>query len=466
MDKRKVRLIVSAMLPMGDAVLIMLAVVSAYYARFFLPVVTVKYGVPEFRYYLAAAPFIAIVFILSMNYAGLYLQAAVRARIDSFFKVAAAAIAGTTVLLALTFFIRSFTFSRIVMIFMLLLSVLYIYLWRLAYRAFFDYLARKDILIRKILVLGTTPVSAILIERLLRDASAGLRVVGCADNKAKKGKVFAGVKVLGKIKDTGRLIRENGVDEVFIGLADYSRKEIAEIIMECEGVKFMIASDLLGLMTKSIEYNEISGIPVFTVKELPLDRIFNRFLKRFMDIAVSGAGIIILSPVLLLLALLVKLSSPGPVFYTQERVGRNNKSFMMRKFRSMRADAEKKSGPKWADKDDPRRTPIGAFLRKTSLDELPQLFNIFYGDMSLVGPRPERPHFVREFSKTVPRYMERHKVKSGLTGWAQVNGLRGNTSLEERVSYDLYYIENWSLWLDIKIIIKTALEVFHHDSAY
>jgi exopolysaccharide biosynthesis polyprenyl glycosylphosphotransferase len=163
---------------------------------------------------------------------------------------------------------------------------------------------------------------------------------------------------------------------------------------------------------------------------------------------------------------MIKLESKGPVFYRQERVGRDNKVFMIYKFRTMKADAEKKTGPVWAKEGDPRRTKTGEFLRKTSIDELPQLFNILTGEMSLVGPRPERPHFVEKFRKTIPRYLERHRVKAGLTGWAQVHGLRGNTSLEERVKYDLYYIENWSLVLELKILVKTALEVFHHDSAY
>jgi len=464
--KKTARDIVSLLLPAGDAVAIGLAVISAYYARFFLPVIEVRYGIPEFRYYLAAVPVIAVVFMLSMNYAGLYLQSAIRARIDSFFKVLASLTAGTVILLAATFFIRSFTFSRVVMVFLLVLAIFYVYIWRLVYRIIYDYLARRGVIIRKLLIIGATPVSGLLIDRLFRDPASGYGVAGCVDNKLKRGADFHGVKVLGKTKEAGKIIAKTGVDEVFIGLTDYDRKETAEIIMKNDRVKFMIASDMLGLMTKSIDYDEMSGIPVFRVAELPLDKPLNRFLKRSMDIAGSVAGIVVLSPLLALIALLVKLSSPGPVLYSQERVGRDNKPFMMYKFRSMRPDAEAKTGPKWAEADDPRRTKIGALLRKTSLDELPQLFNIFLGQMSLVGPRPERPHFVEKFGKSIPRYLERHKVKAGLTGWAQVNGLRGNTSLEERVNYDIYYIENWSLWLDIKILIKTALEVFHHKSAY
>jgi exopolysaccharide biosynthesis polyprenyl glycosylphosphotransferase len=228
----------------------------------------------------------------------------------------------------------------------------------------------------------------------------------------------------------------------------------------------MIASDVLGIITKNIDYDEMFGIPVFEVRELPLNFTFNRMVKRTFDIITSLFALIIFSPVLLIVALMVKCTSIGPVFYGQERVSRDNKKFIMLKFRTMKADAESKSGPVWAKENDPRRTLVGAFLRKTSLDELPQIFNVLKGELSIVGPRPERPHFVEKFRNEIPRYMERHKVKGGLTGWAQANGLRGDTSLEERIKYDLYYIKNWTLWFDIKIIIKTALEIFHHTTAY
>ena len=228
----------------------------------------------------------------------------------------------------------------------------------------------------------------------------------------------------------------------------------------------MIASDVLGIITKSIDYDELFGIPVFEVRELPLNFTFNRMIKRTFDIIVSLTAVLVLSPILVITVILVKLTSKGPVFYGQERVSRDNKKFIMLKFRTMKADAESQSGPVWASENDPRRTPIGAFLRKASIDELPQFLNVLKGDISIVGPRPERPHFVEKFKDEIPRYMERHKVKGGITGWAQANGLRGDTSIEERIKYDLYYIENWTLWFDIKIIIKTALEIFHHKTAY
>lgn len=232
------------------------------------------------------------------------------------------------------------------------------------------------------------------------------------------------------------------------------------------GASFKIVSDLFGIITQPLAVNEIYGIPVFALKTSPLEKRSARALKRAFDLVVTVPFLLVLSPLLLLLALAVKLTSRGPVLYRQERVGRGNRTFRVLKFRTMRADAEAASGPVWAAKDDPRRTPIGAFLRRTSLDELPQLFNVLSGEMSLVGPRPERPHFVDQFQRTIPRYLERHRVKAGITGWAQVHGLRGNTPIEERTRYDLWYVENWSLVLDVKVLILTALEVFHHEDAY
>jgi exopolysaccharide biosynthesis polyprenyl glycosylphosphotransferase len=466
MDKRFLQRILKAVQVIGDAGFITAALVLAYYFRFFLKLVPVKYGIPEIKYYLFAAPVVVLIFLLAMNYAGLYREVRKLAGLDEILNITIAITTGTVILLAVTFFIRSFTYSRVAILFMWVFCAVFVTAWRLIYRAVFSFLSAGDFIVQRIAVAGATEVSAVLIDRLNRNPGTGYRIVGCVDNRMKRGKSFAGVPVLGAIKDMKKIIEKNRIDEVFIGLSGYNRREVAEMIMENEGIKFMIASDVLGIITKSIDYDEIFGIPVFSVRDLPLNLGRNRFVKRAFDIFGSFFGLLALSPLFIIAAVIIKLESRGPVFYRQERVGRDSRVFMIYKFRTMGRDAEKTTGPVWAKADDPRRTSFGSFLRKTSIDELPQLINILAGDMSLVGPRPERPHFVEKFKKTIPRYIERHRVKSGLTGWAQVHGLRGNTSLEERVKYDLYYIENWSLLLEIKILIKTVLEVFHHDSAY
>jgi len=340
------------------------------------------------------------------------------------------------------------------------------FLWRLIFRVIYNTLNRRGYLTQGILIVGAGDISGNMIERINWHPEMGYKILGCVTDKVKKGKKFKDTAVLGKVKELDKIIKKIKPDEVFVGLPDYNRRDIADTILANEGVKFMIATDILGIITKNIDYGEINGIPVFTVKELPLNLRVNRVIKRTMDIIVSGGGLLILLPLFAAAAVLIKLSSPGPVFYRQDRVGRDNKIFRMYKFRSMKMDAEKATGPVWAKENDDRRTAIGTFLRKSSIDELPQLINVLKGDMSIVGPRPERPHFVEKFKNEIPRYIERHKVKAGITGWAAANGLRGNTSLEERIKYDLYYIENWSLWFDFKIIIKTALEMFHHKGAY
>jgi len=466
MNKKILQGLIKFLQAMGDMVFITAALILAYYVRFYAGIIPLTSGIPPVKYYYIALPVVLVVILLSMNYAGLYREARRLSGLDEFLNIVLSVSAGTVILIAATFFIRDFTYSRVVIVLMWAFSIIIVEAWRIIYRSIRINLSKREYIIQRIIVAGATDVSKMLVERLNRTPGMGYRIVGYVDNKLKKGKKIDGVPVLGKIKDLTKLIKKEKIDEIFVGLSDYDRKEMAEIIMENEKTRFMIVSDVLSLITKSIDYDEIFGIPVFSVRELPLNKMRNRFIKRTFDIISSLLGLIILLPLFIIVALLIKAGSKGPVFYRQARVGRDNREFKLCKFRTMKQDAEKKSGPVWAKEDDPRRTKLGAFLRKSSIDELPQLINILKGEMSVVGPRPERPHFVKKFRKTVPRYIERHKVKAGLTGWAQVHGLRGNTSIEERVRYDLYYIENWSMMLEIRIIIRTILEVFHHTSAY
>jgi exopolysaccharide biosynthesis polyprenyl glycosylphosphotransferase len=466
LDKRSFHNILRSGLVAGDAIITGASVLLAYYLRFYVRFVPLKYAVPPVTDYLYAAPFVVLVFLLAFNYAGLYRMVIGRSRLDEATGVVTASSAAIILLVSATFFFRNVSYSRIVIMHLWVLSVFLLAAWRFFYRGMYLSLSKSEVIIPRIAIIGATEISKILIERLRRQASGSYRIAGVIDNKLKKGKKFCGEPVLGRLKDFASVAEMEKLDEVFIGLSSYDRREIADIILGNEKIKFTIASDILGIMTKSIDYGEIFGIPVFSVKDLPLNSSWNRFVKRAFDIVFSSAALTVLSPFFILIAILVKATSRGPVFYRQERLSRGNKPFMMLKFRTMKVDAEKQSGPVWAKENDPRRTPIGAFLRKTSIDELPQFINVLKGDISIIGPRPERPHFVEKFKDEIPRYIERHKVKGGLSGWAQVNGLRGDTSLEERIKYDLYYIENWNLWFDIKIVIKTVLEIFHHQTAY
>jgi len=260
------------------------------------------------------------------------------------------------------------------------------------------------------------------------------------------------------------LIDQHEVDEVIIALPEASHDDLLDIISMCEvhHATVRIFPDLFQIIASELRISDLDGLPLLTVRDIAL-RGWNLTLKRGMDLVFSAIGLVMLSPLLMLIALIVRLESKGPVFYCQERVGLDGKPFAMIKFRSMRIDAEAATGPVWAVEDDPRRTKSGKFLRESSLDEFPQLINVLLGDMSLVGPRPERPVFVDQFKRFVPRYMERHKEKAGITGWAQVNGLRGDTSIVERTKYDLYYIENWSLLFDLKILLRTLINQFRGD---
>ena len=271
---------------------------------------------------------------------------------------------------------------------------------------------------------------------------------------------------VGKLADLPHVIEEHKVQEVIICLPEASHDELVQITAQCERerVGIRIYPDVFQIMASEVSISDLAGMPLLTMRDVAL-RGWYLALKRGVDVVGSLAALIVLSPLMILMAVLIKLESPGPVFYVQERMGLDAKPFQMLKFRSMRADAERQ-GPGWTTADDPRRTRIGALLRKLSVDELPQFINVLLGDMSLVGPRPERPVYVEQFRQSIPRYMDRHREKAGLTGWAQVNGLRGDTSITDRTKYDLWYIENWSLSLDFKIMLRTALRVFGDRSAY
>ncbi|HHY55568.1 MAG TPA: exopolysaccharide biosynthesis polyprenyl glycosylphosphotransferase, partial [Chloroflexi bacterium] len=287
----------------------------------------------------------------------------------------------------------------------------------------------------------------------------GYQVIGVVDaGKGERALTNLDAPVLGSLVDVPQLIDRYAIDEVIIGLPESSHQDLVNIISLCEREKvgIRVFPDVFQIMASEVTIGDLGGLPLLTIRDVALQG-WKLAVKRGMDIVLSGLGLIFLSPFMLLTALLIKLDSPGPVFYSQERMGLDAKPFKIIKFRSMRQDAET-DGPGWTTPDDPRKTKLGAFMRRFNIDELPQLVNVFVGDMSLVGPRPERPVYVEQFRQIIPRYMDRHREKAGLTGWAQVNGLRGDTSIVERTKYDLWYIENWSIGLDITILIRTVLQ--------
>ena len=321
---------------------------------------------------------------------------------------------------------------------------------------------------KQVVLVGYSRAAEEYIDRIQQNPQWGYIVRGILDDNVPAGTLYKGIKVIGRIANLNVILPENRLDEIAItlGLSEYYRLE--EIVALCEksGVHTKFIPDYNKIIPTKPYTEDILGLPVINIRYVPLSNTFNAMVKRVMDVIGSLFGIVIASPVMLVMCILIKLTSPGPLIYRQERVGLHNKTFWMYKFRSMEIQPEAEEKKAWTVKNDPRVTGIGRFMRRTSIDELPQLFNILKGDMSLVGPRPERPFFVEKFREEIPRYMVKHQVRPGLTGWAQVNGYRGDTSIRKRIEYDLYYIENWTVGLDIKILFLTIFKGFINKNAY
>jgi exopolysaccharide biosynthesis polyprenyl glycosylphosphotransferase len=420
------------------------------------------------RVYWYAAPVVLAVFWVVFKYLGLYKSRRGISSIDEFSKLLNGSLFSLLLLSALAFFIREFHFSIKVFLGTAVFSLLGLLVWRTLLRWVQIRARQKGYGVVRTVVVGSGSMAAKLVERTRANPGIGYRLVGLVDDGLRARKVAKAwsLPYLGRIAELDRALEAVKADCVIVALPASMHERIHRILLDFDrpDLELRIVSDLYGFITSPVAVDEIHGIPVFALKEAPLDRLGNRLLKRALDLALTLPALVLLAPLFLLVAVAVKLDSPGPVFFRQERVGLGNRRFQMIKFRSMRVDAEQ--GSTWTVKDDPRRTRVGAFLRRTSLDELPQLFNVLRGDMSLVGPRPEQPRYVEKFKASIPRYLQRHQVKAGITGWAQVHGLRGDTSIEERTAFDLYYVENWSLSLDLLILLKTALELFEHDTAY
>jgi exopolysaccharide biosynthesis polyprenyl glycosylphosphotransferase len=387
-------------------------------------------------------------------------------RVDLLYQVGAAVGLGWLAALSFTFFVyRALEPPRLMLVYWALLSIALVWLTRVLVDALLREAHRRGRDLERVLIVGDGE-QAQLVEAKIRSApELGYRIAGFIGNGSPNPRVQP---VLGGLEAIPRIVREQAIGEVIIAWAGISHHQLVDIVTGCtrQRVDIKIFPDIFELMAREVETSELTGLPLMRVRDVAL-RGWMRFLKRALDVAVSWTMLVFLSPWLLLMALLVKLTSPrGPILYVQERVGLDGRPFYMLKFRSMRPDAEAESGPVWAVPNDPRRTRLGQMIRRFSLDEFPQLINVLLGEMSLVGPRPERPEFVAQFANLVPRYRERHMEKAGMTGWAQVNGLRGQTSVVERTEYDLFYVETWSLAFDIKILLKTLAAVIRDRNAY
>ncbi|RCX19273.1 Undecaprenyl-phosphate glucose phosphotransferase [Anaerobacterium chartisolvens] len=384
------------------------------------------------------------------------------------FKTAFSIFVGTVFMGAVFYFMAERNFSRLFFGIFAVASFVLVCMDRLALKAALLLYIKRNSSTKNILIVGCGNLGMAYFKRITRYKYSGCRVAGFLKMEKDRPEWADSINILGNIDRLEFILQEHNVSEVVVAVPSEDYDVLKGIIDICdrEGIRVKILPGYFEYLPVSTRVEDLDGLPVLHIREIPLDSIGNRIVKRAFDIVFSLAAIVFFSPLYILIAIGVKLSSSGPVFFRQERVGAENRTFMMLKFRSMRLQREEKERKCWTTKNDSRVTSFGAFIRKTSLDEIPQFFNVLMGDMSIVGPRPERPYWVNKFKQEIPDYMLRHYIKSGITGWAQVNGLRGDTSISDRIKCDNYYIYNWSLWMDIKILLMTVFKGFVNQNAY
>lgn len=356
---------------------------------------------------------------------------------------------------------------RLVIIFYILTNVLMVF-ERSFIRSFLMSIRTKGYNQKHVLLIGYSRAAEGYIDRVKQNPEWGYNIRGILDDHKERGYCYNGVKVIGTIANLHMILEMNVLDEIAITLSIKEYEHLEAIVNDCEksGVHTKFIPDYNNFIPTIPYIEDLQGLPVINIRHVPLTELHNAYIKRIVDIFGALFGIILFSPVMLITAILVKLTDGGPIIYSQERVGLHNKPFKMYKFRSMAVQKPSEEKSKWTTPNDPRVTGVGRFIRKTSIDETPQFFNVLKGNMSLVGPRPERPFYVEKFREEIPHYMIKHQVRPGLTGWAQVNGFRGDTSIQKRIDHDLYYIENWTLGFDFKIMFLTIFKGFINKNAY
>jgi len=479
MMRRYNRLLV-AFFVTADMVLGIAAFLIAYLLRFetFASLLPVHKGFPPFAQYLRIAPFIGMLVPVAFQVQGLYRLRRGRSRVDDFFGVFVGTILAVVLGLGGTLYYQTYytnepakdvglyEVSQYVWMIFLIVNVGLAYASRELVREALERRWRAGIGLKRVLIAGAGDLGRVVADKVLEHRELGFKVVGFLDDRAGGDHIgYRGIPLLGMLSEADDIVRRESVDHLYVALPlDEHVKMLALIeATNREGIDIHVVPDLLQFIALRARLENLGGVPIISRDDVPL-RGFNSVLKRVIDMAISGLALGCMAIPFGIIAYLIKRSSAGPVFYTQERMGLDGKAFNVYKFRSMHQGAEDDTGPVWARDDDPRATNIGRLLRRFDIDELPQFWNVLRGDMSIVGPRPERPYFVEQFKHRIPQYMLRHKVKAGITGWAQVNGWRGNTSLEKRIEYDLYYIENWSVGLDIKIMWLTLVRGLHRHA--
>ena len=440
----------------------------AYYLRFYFPVIPASKGIPPFVTYLTLLIIMLPLWYTVFKAFGLYRPRRISSKFAEVIDIAKGTTIAILILVSLTFFVRKYEFSRLTFLYFWIISMIILCVERILFREFLRFIRKRGYNLRHALIVGTGDLAMNVTDKVHNHPELGIKIRGfLSDDKSQIGNELKGFKVLDTCRNIRSIVMDQKIDMVLITLPLSAHERLKRILDSIgdEMVSIMLIPDLIEFATLRGGIGEFEGMPIISLRDTPLYG-WNLVIKRVADVVLSITILLAVSPLMLVIAVLVRATSKGPVFYKQERMGLDGKVFSMLKFRTMETQAEKETGPVWATKGDSRKTIIGSFLRKTSMDELPQFFNVLKGDMSIVGPRPEREFFIQQFRSKIPKYMLRHKMKAGITGWAQISGWRGNTSLEKRIEYDLYYIENWSLRFDMEIMWLTIWRGLVNKHAY
>lgn len=449
-----------------DILVTILAFMAAYFFQFHIlrrPLAPMSLAL-----YMRSLLGILPLYILLYSVCQMYQPKRIQGRRREAGNILTANVVGVLLIVLILYLIKEQNYSRLLLLFFSGFNVLALFIERNLLRIMLRKLRKNGLNQKHVLLIGYSKAAEGFIDRVCRNPYWGYHIYGILDDSKDRGFDYRGIKVIGRVRDIQSILDENRLDEIVISLSLGEYSKLGYVVKHCEksGVHTMFIPDYDNIIPTQPYTEDLLGLPLVHIRHVPLTNPFNAFVKRAMDIFGALVAIILFSPIMLVTAILVKVTSPGPLLFKQERVGLHNKPFYMYKFRSMREQTEEEEAKGWTTKNDPRVTKVGKFIRKTSIDEMPQFFNVLKGEMSLIGPRPERPQFVEKFKEEIPRYMVKHQVRPGITGWAQVNGWRGDTDIKERINCDLYYIENWSLSFDIKILFLTFFKGFINKNAY
>ncbi|MBI3535212.1 MAG: undecaprenyl-phosphate glucose phosphotransferase [Deltaproteobacteria bacterium] len=452
-----------------DACVIGVTWLCAYFLRFYFPLIDTPKSLPPFSTYATLTPLVIFLWVIVFSSMRVYQSHRMLRRTHEVYLLIKAHMIALLLFIVLTYLISEYKYSRLIMFYFGTFSLFFLIIFRLALRNFLRTMRKKGYNLRYAIGVGEGPILETVIAKIEKFPELGIRLVGVLTHELSDIKNIKGKPVLGHFTEIQRIISEKNIDEVLIALPRKQTQELDQILrlLHNETVSIKLLPDLHEYITLGCEVEDFEGFPLVNLNDSPLEG-WGGIIKRITDLVLSCLLIILFTPLMLAIALIIKLTSRGDIFYTRKRMGLDGKLFKMIKFRTMVTNFDEEKGTAaWSTKkNDKRLTAFGSFFRTTSLDELPQLFNVFKGEMSLVGPRPERPVFVEKFRKDIPHYMLRHKVKAGMTGWAQINGWRGDTSLSNRIEFDLYYIKNWSYFFDFKILFVTLWKGFINRNAY